>query len=84
LLTAEATFYYMPMQHAESLPVQQRSVELYERLAARCAVPLRGLVGTAAGFAREHRDIVERFGRFPHGNALLGRTPTAAETAFRC
>jgi uncharacterized protein (DUF924 family) len=67
----ERGFLYMPFQHSESLPAQARSVALFERLGD--AEQLR--------FARLHRDIIARFGRFPHRNASLGRLPTEEEKA---
>ena len=69
-------FLYMPFMHAESVEDQRRSVELFERLAAEAGGP--DVVEYAVG----HRDIVERFGRFPHRNALLGRETTPEEAEF--
>lgn len=69
-------FLYMPFMHAESVGDQRRSVELFEGLAAEPGGP--DVVEYAVG----HRDIVERFGRFPHRNALLGRETTPEEAEF--
>jgi uncharacterized protein (DUF924 family) len=68
----EKTFLYMPFQHSESLADQERSVALFAAL------------GDAeyTRYAEQHRDIVARFGRFPHRNTLLGRTSTAEEIEF--
>jgi uncharacterized protein (DUF924 family) len=65
-------FFILPLTHAEDLAAQERSVALNEEL------------GDADGakWAHHHRDIVARFGRFPHRNALLGRENTAAEAEF--
>ena len=65
-------FLYLPFMHSESLADQQRSLALYE--AAGLEDNLR--------YARHHRDIIERFGRFPHRNAALGRESTAEELAY--
>ena len=65
-------FFYLPFMHSEALIDQERSVRLYEALGE--AEQLR--------YAREHRDIVQRFGRFPHRNRMLGRAMTPAEQAF--
>ncbi len=65
------TFFYMPLMHSESLADQQRCAALCEVLDAN-----------TQRFARLHCRIVERFGRFPHRNALLGRASTAQEQAF--
>jgi uncharacterized protein (DUF924 family) len=68
----ERQFLYMPYQHAEDLGVQERSLELYRALGN----------ANVLDFAQRHRDIIARFGRFPHRNAILGRVSTAEETAF--
>jgi uncharacterized protein (DUF924 family) len=65
-------FFYLPFMHSEALIDQDRSVRLYEALGE--AKELR--------YATEHRDIVARFGRFPHRNRALGRDTTLAELAF--
>ena len=69
-------FLYMPFMHAENAEDQRRSVELFEGLAAEPGGP--DVVEYAVG----HRDIVERFGRFPHRNAILGRETTPEEAEF--
>lgn len=66
-------FFYLPFEHSESLDDQHRSVALHEE---RLAAP------DAGHWARLHRDIIERFGRFPHRNAALGRATTPEEQAF--
>ncbi len=69
-------FVYMPFMHAENVEDQRRSVELFEMLAAQPDAP------NVVDFAIGHRDIVERFGRFPHRNAILGRETTPEEAEF--
>jgi uncharacterized protein (DUF924 family) len=64
-------FCHMPFSHSEWLPDQQRAVELSQPLGAE-----------SQRWAKHHHDIVARFGRFPHRNALLGRNSTAEERAF--
>ncbi len=64
-------FFYLPFMHAESLPEQDRAVEL-----------TRALGDDSAEAALTHRQIIERFGRFPHRNALLGRATTPMEQRF--
>lgn len=64
-------FFYLPFSHSEDLADQD--------LAVRGQTPLGG---DALKFARHHRDIVQRFGRFPHRNALLGRSTTPDEQAY--
>lgn len=75
-------FFYLPLQHAEDLAVQERSVRVAERLDAECRVAFENFSGGLAPYAREHRDIVARFGRFPHRNKALGRESTARESAY--
>ncbi len=64
-------FFYMPFEHAESLAAQNRAVALMEPLGAE-----------AVKWAVLHRDIIKRFGRFPHRNAALGRQTSQAEREF--
>ncbi|HKR24548.1 MAG TPA: DUF924 family protein [Allosphingosinicella sp.] len=64
-------FLYMPFEHSEDLQAQRRSLLLFTALGD--AEMLR--------YARKHHDVIERFGRFPHRNAMLGRKPTALEAA---
>ncbi|MET0986063.1 MAG: DUF924 family protein [Steroidobacteraceae bacterium] len=64
-------FMYLPFAHSESLADQERSVELARRLSE-----------DDLSHAEHHRDIVRRFGRFPHRNAILGRISTAEEVAY--
>ena len=67
-------FFYLPLAHAEDAADQARSVELWEALERE--------TGESAKWAREHRDIIARFGRFPHRNACLGRATAAEEQTF--
>ncbi|MDM5058226.1 DUF924 family protein [Aeromonas rivipollensis] len=76
-------FFYLPLEHAESREQQARSVALFEALAAEQADgPARETFEGFADFARRHQVIVERFGRFPHRNTILGRTSTPEEAEF--
>lgn len=72
-------FALMPMQHAEDLDIQERSVKAFEKLAVDSATEHRDLLEENAKYARLHRDIVQRFGRFPHRNRILGRQSTQEE-----
>jgi uncharacterized protein (DUF924 family) len=67
----ERGFLYMPFQHSENLADQNRSLLLFTELGD----------AEQLGYAKKHHDIIERFGRFPHRNAMLGRTPRADEVA---
>ncbi|HEC18870.1 MAG TPA: DUF924 domain-containing protein [Gammaproteobacteria bacterium] len=68
----QKAFLYLPFMHSEDLADQQRSVSLFTK--ADLTDNLR--------WARHHRDIVARFGRFPHRNVILGRESTAEELAW--
>ena len=78
----ERVFFYMPLMHAEDLALQERGVALFEALALAAPLGLRRTLDENADFARRHRDIIQRFGRFPHRNAILGRATTPEEAAF--
>jgi uncharacterized protein (DUF924 family) len=79
----ERMFFYMPMQHAESLDIQERSVEIFSQL-ARTDVPAHMIAAmrNTADFARLHHDIIARFGRFPHRNGVLNRESGADEREY--
>jgi uncharacterized protein (DUF924 family) len=82
LRPAERVFLYMPFMHAENLAAQDRCIDLFEGCAAELPESVRGRVLGNVKYARAHRDIVARFGRFPHRNTILGRTPTPEEIEF--
>lgn len=71
LATDERKFLYMPFQHSEKLDDQNRAVLLFTELGDEHQL----------GYAKHHRDIIERFGRFPHRNAILGRASRPEEIA---
>ncbi len=75
----ERIFFYMPLQHAESAELQDLSVAAYRQLRAEAPPALTAVFDSTLDNAVLHRDIVRRFGRFPHRNAALGRESTAAE-----
>jgi uncharacterized protein (DUF924 family) len=72
LPTDRRVFLYLPFEHSEDLADQERSVELTAALGDE----------EYARYAVLHRDVIKRFGRFPHRNAMLGRTPTLEEIKF--
>lgn len=78
----ERTFFMMPLGHAESLVHLDHAVELAEALAREAPPPLRRILEHSASQARGHRDVIARFGRQPHRNALLGRESTPAEREY--
>jgi uncharacterized protein (DUF924 family) len=84
----ERLFFYMPLEHSEALEDQERCVALFRELAlAVAAAPDADAKQVAQfesfiDFAVRHRDIIARFGRFPHRNAVLGRASTDEELEF--
>ena len=75
-IPVQRQFLYLPFEHSESLADQERAVDLMRSLES--FEETRGLTA----WAEKHRDIIRRFGRFPHRNAILGRTSTPEETEF--
>ncbi|HYC47796.1 MAG TPA: DUF924 family protein [Burkholderiales bacterium] len=82
LTTIEQGFFVMPYQHCEDLTCQRESVALSERITNDAAPEWRLLAEGMLHYARLHLELIERFGRFPHRNAILGRTSTPAEIEF--
>ncbi len=78
----QRVFFYMPLQHAESRKVQQKSREIYNRLADAVSATYKETFETIAQFAELHADIIDQFGRFPHRNAILGRDNTPEEDEY--
>ncbi len=78
----EAMFMYLPFEHAEDIGMQERSVRLFEDLQMRAPSGLEPLFAGFADYARRHRAVVARFGRFPHRNEVLGRANTEDENAY--
>ncbi|MCL4778582.1 MAG: DUF924 family protein [Gammaproteobacteria bacterium] len=82
LTPLQQAFYFMPLQHAESLRIQQRSLKIYEGLLASVSETLKATFATFAQFAELHHDIIAAHGRFPHRNRILGRPDTPDEAAY--
>jgi uncharacterized protein (DUF924 family) len=78
----ERVFFYLPLEHAESLDRQNRSVELFGVLVKSVPPDWKAQFAEYLDFAVRHREIIKRFGRFPHRNKLLGRESTADELEF--
>jgi uncharacterized protein (DUF924 family) len=72
LVPEQRAFLYLPFQHTEDAADQARSVELFTALG----------IPSNLDFALRHKAIIDRFGRFPHRNAVLGRASTEQEAAF--
>lgn len=82
LSPVEQIFAAMPWQHAEDLATQRESLQVFGDLVAAMPTPWRGLGEGVLKYARLHHDIVARFGRYPHRNAILGRADTPEEAAW--
>jgi len=82
LLPIQRVFFYMPLEHAESLAAQEQSVYLFNCLERQVDEPVRPLFAEFSESARQHRDIIARFGRFPHRNKVLGRDSSSGEEAY--
>ena len=84
----DRAFVYLPFEHSENLDDQDKCVnycqQLYDEAKqdATCDEKMLGLIQTLGKFALEHREVIQQFGRFPHRNAVLGRTSTEAEEAY--
>jgi uncharacterized protein (DUF924 family) len=75
LTPVQRMFVYLPFEHAETIEDQNESVRLYETL--------RDALGEKSiNYGHRHRDVILRFGRFPHRNAVLGRSSTPEEEAY--
>lgn len=75
-------FYLMPLMHAESVAALERCIAETESLVADAPEPLRPLFAVSTSQAKKYRDVVARFGRFPHRNRAMGRTSTVEEQEF--
>ncbi len=82
LIPAARSFFYLPLEHAEKLALQRLSVECFRGLCDVVAPAWRKDYDGFVDYARRHHDIIVRFGRFPHRNAVLGRQSTRDEVEF--
>ncbi|MDP3822807.1 MAG: DUF924 family protein [Burkholderiales bacterium] len=77
LLPVQRVFVYLPFEHAEGMGMQEEALRLFSRLVVE-APALQGMLD----YAQRHHDVVQRFGRFPHRNEILGRQSTSDEIEF--
>lgn len=82
LRAIERVVFYMPLQHAEDLAMQQQAVRCFKQLVEEVPTALKEIFVGCLDYAVAHRDIIARFGRFPHRNPILGRVSTREEIAF--
>jgi uncharacterized protein (DUF924 family) len=78
----ERSFYYLPLEHSESLDDQDRCVALFDELRRQAPEHAQHVFEASLRYAEQHRAIIARFGRFPHRNQILGRSSTPAEIEF--
>lgn len=78
----ERVFFYLPLEHSESIDDQARCVDLMRGLAREAPDDQKKVFEGFVGYAEAHRRIIDRFGRFPHRNAILGRDSSAEEIEF--
>ncbi|ANJ53840.1 DUF924 family protein [Pseudomonas silesiensis] len=78
----ERVFIYLVFEHCENLAVQNEAVSRYIDLVAQQPESDRTLFNDYLDYAEQHQQVIARFGRFPHRNAVLGRESTAEELAF--
>ena len=79
LFHQERVFLYMPLMHAEDRAAQARGVQVFERLAEEARGPFAAAARNNLEYAIRHQRVVDRFGRFPHRNEVLGRESTPEE-----
>jgi uncharacterized protein (DUF924 family) len=82
LSPAEQRMFVLPYEHCEDISVQRAGIELFEGIVDRVSTEWELSTRGSLGFARRHLEIIERFGRFPHRNDVLGRESTVAEQAY--
>ena len=78
----ERIFFYLPLEHAESLEAQEAAMASFARLVAEAPPELKGYCEYTAGYAKKHRDVIAQFGRFPHRNKVLERVNTPDEEVW--
>ena len=79
----ELLFVYMPLQHAEDIDIQLLSIEMFKLLGSSAEHPfLQTGAEQSLEYAILHKEIIERFGRFPHRNEILGRESTPEELQY--
>lgn len=78
----ERVFFYLPLEHSEEVADQERCNELFTKLCETAPESLERDAEYYLDFAKKHRAIIERFGRYPHRNEILGRVSTKEELEF--
>lgn len=82
LALIERVFLLLPLEHAESLPIQEQCVALFRALEQEAPAAQRPLFSSYRDYAERHHTLIEQFGRFPYRNTVLGRPSTQEEETF--
>lgn len=82
LAPLERAFFYMPLEHAEDMRLQDLSAKCFAGLLVEAGEENKEIFEGFLDYAEQHRQIIRRFGRFPHRNKVLGRRSTEVEEAF--
>lgn len=82
LRLVERVFFYLPFEHAENLDAQDRYVTLCHQLISAGGPGFDRIARDCLAAGESHREVIRRFGRFPHRNEALGRTPSSEEIAW--
>ena len=82
LAPVERQFFYMPLEHSERLSDQTLCVEAFQSALADADDGFKPHIADALEFAERHKAVIEKFGRFPHRNKVLGRTSSAQEAEW--
>ena len=75
-------FFYMPLEHAESIEMQDLSVKKFTELSEQTGAGNNDTFTGFVDFAERHRAVIQQFGRYPHRNSILNRKSTAAEQIY--
>ncbi len=82
LFFIQRKFFYMPLMHAEDIDIQTLSVKMFTQLCDQVPAELHDMYAKSLSFAQSHYYVIEKFGRFPELNEILGRTSTREELDF--
>lgn len=82
LRPVERVFFYLPLEHAEDRLMQEASVARFQRLCDEAPKVLWEKMDSFLDFAKRHKAVIDRFGRFPHRNAAMGRASTPDELEY--
>lgn len=82
LSETERVFFYLPLEHAESAGEQEQSIEMFTRLHDDARPDFKEMTKSTLDYAYAHKAVIDRFGRYPHRNDILGRESTGEEMTY--